>query len=232
MWAGIIPRLLGRSHADACPQCATSRHRRPASGADEVEVVTGNLLDARSIRRADRRRCRLLPGALLTGPGRFLPNSTARALVFATQVLRLDHVIYLGGLPLARANINGASQQPRRVGILQSALHAGVPRSWSGHRLRLGVVRDGALPDRNASHRRVLRFDLNEVQPAAIRDVLSYPHCGAGALARWARRRHPGSDRLTFKQMMVRRGAGCTASSSRAGARLPCRWDWRQLRGW
>ena len=197
----LIPRLLERGHAVR----VLVRDPRRIGGrpwANDVDVVAGNLLDAQSLQRA-------LAGVdaayylvhSMGKTGDFAELDRQAATVFATQAYGLDHVIYLGGLLPQADNVSAHLNSRAEVGeILRGYCKATEFRagpiigsgSASFEMVRYLTER---LPIMVAP-----RWILNEVQPVAIRDVLSYL---IAALERGPQGVVDiGGDRLTFKQMM------------------------------
>ncbi|MCB0050146.1 MAG: NAD(P)H-binding protein, partial [Caldilinea sp.] len=197
----LIPRLLERGHAVR----VLVRDPRRIGGrpwADEVEVVTGNLLDARSIQRAlDGVDAAYYLVHSMGATGDFAELDRKAATIFATQAHTLDHVIYLGGLLPQGANVSAHLNSRAEVGAILrgyckvTEFRAGPVIGSGSASFEMVRYLTERLPIMVAP-----RWILNEVQPVAIRDVLSY------LIA--ALERGPlgvvdiGSDRLTFKQMM------------------------------
>lgn len=171
--------------------------------ADQVEVVTGDLLDAASVARA-------VAGVdaayyLVHSMGAnddFASVDRRAAAIFGDAACNLAHVIYLGGLLPATSHVSVHLRSRAEVGAILHA-HCHTTEFRAGPIIGSGsasfeMVRylTERLPIMVAP-----RWILNDVQPIAIRDVLSYllaalDHKPLGIV-------DIGVAPLTFKEMML-----------------------------
>jgi uncharacterized protein YbjT (DUF2867 family) len=197
----LIPRLLERGHQVR----VLVRDPRRIGGrpwADQVEIVTGDLLDAASVARAVAGMDAAYYLVHSMGANEdFAVIDRRAAMIFARAARDLAHVIYLGGLLPTVDHVSIHLRSRAEVGAILHA-HCRTTEFRAGPIIGSGsasfeMVRylTERLPVMIAP-----RWILNEVQPVAIRDVLSY------LIA--ALERGPlgivdiGGDRLTFRQMM------------------------------
>jgi uncharacterized protein YbjT (DUF2867 family) len=198
----LIPRLLERGHLVRV-LVRDPRRIGGRSWAEQVEVVTGDLLDAASVARA-------VAGVdaayyLVHSMGAnedFASVDRRAAAIFGNAARNLAHVIYLGGLLPATSHVSMHLRSRAEVGaILHAWCHTTEFRagpiigsgSASFEMVRYLTER---LPIMVAP-----RWILNDVQPIAIRDVLSYllaalDHKPLGIV-------DIGVEPLTFREMML-----------------------------
>ncbi len=167
-----------------------------------VEVVAGDVEDPASLARAaEGMDAAYYLVHLMGGGGDFVSRDRAAAQNFVKAAAGIGHVIYLGGLVPEAEKISDHLASRAEVGEI---LRAGLPTT----EFRAGPV----IGSGSASFEMVRylterlpamiapRWILNQVQPIAVRDILSYLVLALG--------RGPsgvynvGSDRLSFKGMM------------------------------
>jgi uncharacterized protein YbjT (DUF2867 family) len=197
----LVPRLLDLGH-DVRVMVRDPARVAGRPWASAVEVTRGDIEDPQSLQTA-------LEGIdtayylihLMGAGGDFAHRDRQAATNFVAAGQHLRHVIYLGGLLPEAENVSKHLASRAEVGAI---LRAGLPTT----EFRAGpVVGSGSasfemvrylterLPAMIAP-----RWILNEVQPIAIRDILSYL---ALALAREAAGIYNvGASPLTFKGMM------------------------------
>jgi uncharacterized protein YbjT (DUF2867 family) len=197
----LIPRLLERGHQVR----VLVRDPRRISGrpwAEQVEQVTGDLLDAEAVTQA-------LAGVdaayyLVHSMGAssdFAAIDRQASATFAKAAATIGHVIYLGGLLPQTPHVSAHLRSRAEVGAILHA-HCRTTEFRAGPIIGSGsasfeMVRylTERLPVMVAP-----RWILNDVQPVAIRDVLNYlisalDHAPLGIV-------DIGAKRLTFKAMM------------------------------
>ncbi len=198
----LIPRLLERGH-----QVRAGASDPAGSGgrpwADQVEVVTGDLLDAASVARA-------VAGVdaayyLVHSMGAnhdFASVDRRAAATFGRAARNLAHVIYLGGLLPTTSHVSVHLRSRAEVGAILHAycntteFRAGPIIGSGSASFEMVRYLTERLPIMVAP-----RWILNDVQPIAIRDVLSYliaalDHKPLGIV-------DIGVAPLTFKEMML-----------------------------
>jgi uncharacterized protein YbjT (DUF2867 family) len=197
----LVPRLLELGHSVRVLVRDAGRIRgRP--WAETVEVCTGDLLKAEDAAHA----CHGIDAAYylvhsMYGEGDFAEKDASAARNFAASAKNVPLTIYLGGLLPQASEISAHLKSRAEVGAI---LRATVPTT----EFRAGpIIGSGSasfemvryLTDRLPAMI-TPRWIKNEVQPIAIRDILSYliaalekPALGVVEI---------GSDRLTFMQMM------------------------------
>lgn len=198
----LIPRLLERGYQVR----VLVRDPRRIGGrpwADQVEVVTGDLLDAASVARA-------VAGVdaayyLVHSMGAnhdFASVDRRAAATFGRAARNLAHVIYLGGLLPTASHVSVHLRSRAEVGAILHAycntteFRAGPIIGSGSASFEMVRYLTERLPIMVAP-----RWILNDVQPIAIRDVLSYliaalDHKPLGIV-------DIGVAPLTFKEMML-----------------------------
>ena len=198
----LIPRLLERGHRVR----VLVRDPRRIGGrpwANQVEVVTGDLLDAASVARA-------VAGVdaayyLVHSMGAnddFASVDRRAAAIFGDAARNLAHVIYLGGLLPATPHVSVHLRSRAEVGAILHAycrtteFRAGPIIGSGSASFEMVRYLTERLPIMVAP-----RWILNDVQPIAIRDVLSYliaalDHKPLGIV-------DIGVEPLTFREMML-----------------------------
>lgn len=197
----LIPRLLERGHQVR----VLVRDPRRIGGrtwADQVEVITGDLLDAASVARAVAGMDAAYYLVHSMGASKDFASVDRRAAAtFGAAARNLAHVIYLGGLLPNTRNISIHLRSRAEVGAILHAycrtteFRAGPIIGSGSASFEMVRYLTERLPIMVAP-----RWILNDVQPIAIRDVLSYllaalDHGPLGIL-------DIGAERLTFKAMM------------------------------
>jgi uncharacterized protein YbjT (DUF2867 family) len=170
--------------------------------AGQVEVAVGDLVTGEGIEEAARgvAAAYYLVHAMTAGRG-FAERDRRAALNFTAVARKLRHVIYLGGL-LPSGKV--ASEHLRSRAEVGAILRDGLPMT----EIRAGpIVGSGSASFelvRYLGERMPLvvapRWIRNEIQPAAVRDILAYLMVAleVGPLGVL----EVGGDRLTFQQML------------------------------
>ncbi len=190
---GIKVRLLVRD----------ARRIRGRWWADEVDVVTGDLFDARSLARAlDGVEQAYYLVHSMTDSDDFAERDRIAARNFVDAGRHLRHCIYLGGLVPEAVGVSRHLQSRGETGAI---LRGGLPTT----EFRAGpIVGSGSVSFemvRYLTERLPFmvapKWIVNEVQPIAVRDVLTYLMA--------ARDQEPsgiveigGADRLSFRAML------------------------------
>jgi uncharacterized protein YbjT (DUF2867 family) len=170
--------------------------------AEQVEVTAGDILQPKAVQRAVDGIDAAYYLIHAMGGGRdFRAKDQLAAAIFGSAARNLGHVIYLGGLLPQAAHISEHLQSRAEVGaVLRSycattEFRAGPIIGSGSASFEMVRYLTERLPVMVAP-----RWILNQVQPIAIRDILSYmiaalerPPLGVVDV---------GSDRLTFQQMM------------------------------
>lgn len=200
----LVPRLLDRGHSVRVLVRDPGRIAgRPWAG--RVEVAAGDLLDAATLEPAlaGIEAAYYLVHSMDAGHDFGERDRTAAGnfVEAARQAGGLRHLLYLGGLQPAGSDVSEHLRSRAEVGEI---LRAGLPTT----ELRAGpIIGSGSASFEMARYLTerlpamiAPRWILNEVQPIAVRDVLSY--------LLLALERDPlgvvdiGGDRLTFRRMM------------------------------
>ena len=197
----LIPRLLERGHEVR----VLVRDPRRIGGrpwAGQVNVIAGNLLDAASVQRAVEGVDAAYYLVHSMGANEdFAALDRKAATTFAAAADNVAHVIYLGGLLPTVPHVSAHLRSRAEVGAIlhtfcrTTEFRAGPIIGSGSASFEMVRYLTERLPVMVAP-----RWILNEVQPVAIRDVLSYLIAALD--------RSPlgivdiGGDRLTFKQMM------------------------------
>jgi uncharacterized protein YbjT (DUF2867 family) len=208
----LIERLLERDDLSVRVLVRDAERARGRSWASRVELVEGDLMDPDSLRTAVEGvdAAYYLVHAMCAGPD-FAETDRRAARNFVAAGQELKQVVYLGGiLPEAGHGGPAVSEHLRSRAEVGRILRDGLPTT----ELRAGPIIGGG----SASFEMVRylterlpamvapRWILNEVQPIAIRDTLSYLVAALGrddALGII----DIGSEVLTFKEMMERYAA-------------------------
>ncbi len=200
----LVPRLLERGHSVRVLVRDPGRIAgRP--WADRVEVAAGDLLDPATLRPAlaGVEAAYYLVHSMDSGQDFEERDRTAAGnfVAAAREAGGIRHLLYLGGLQPEGSDVSEHLRSRAEVGEI---LRAGLPTT----ELRAGpIIGSGSASFEMARYLTerlpamiAPRWILNEVQPIAVRDVLSY--------LLLALERGPlgvvdvGGDRLTFRQMM------------------------------
>ena len=199
-WAGPV-EIVRADAADA------GQVPPPAPGVDVVYYLVHALGGGPDFEETDRRAAR----------------DVRRA---AAREAGVGRIVYLGGLdPEGRASSPPHLRSRAEVGDDPAGLGRADGRAAGGgdHRLRLGVLRDAALPDRAAAGDGHARAGCDtRIQPIAVRDVLRY----LVGVPRAARRGQPRASTSAARtcsptrEMMqpLRRGGRAAAAAHPAGA--------------
>jgi len=198
----LIPRLLERGHRVR----VLVRDPRRIGGrlwAEQVEVITGDLLDAAAVARAVAGMDAAYYLVHSMGANNDFASVDRRAAaIFGNAASGLAHVIYLGGLLPATSHISMHLRSRAEVGAILHAycrtteFRAGPIIGSGSASFEMVRYLTERLPIMVAP-----RWILNDVQPVAIRDVLSYLIAALD--------RKPlgivdiGAERMTFKEMML-----------------------------
>jgi uncharacterized protein YbjT (DUF2867 family) len=171
----LVPRLLEAGHSVRVLVRDPARIRGRA-WAEHAEIATGDLLKAEDTVRA----CDGIDAAYylvhsMYGEGDFADKDARAASNFAAAAKKVALTIYLGGLLPDAAKISSHLKSRAEVGAI---LRAAIPRT----EFRAGpIIGSGSasfemvryLTDRLPAMI-TPRWIMNEVQPIAIRDILSY----------------------------------------------------------
>ncbi|MDA0330249.1 MAG: DUF2867 domain-containing protein [Gemmatimonadetes bacterium] len=203
----LVQELLDAGHAVRV-MARDAKRASARSWGPSVEIVEADLMDIGSLAAAldGVSVAYYLVHSMCSGDD-FAETDRRAARNFVAAGVALDQLIYLGGiLPEAEAS-QTTSEHLRSRAEIGSILHAGLPVT----EFRAGPIIGGG----SASFEMVRylterlpamiapKWILNEVQPIAIRDALSYLVAAVGR-ADSLGVIDIGSDRLTFKAMMER----------------------------
>lgn len=198
----LVPRLLEAGH-QLRVLVRDAKRLRGRRWENRVEIIEGDLLEPgehlpAAFEGVDT--AFYLVHSMGTGPG-FAELDRRAAANFVSLAGGLRHVIYLGGLLPANPKTSGHLKSRAETGDI---LRAGLPVT----EFRAGPI----IGSGSASFEMVRylterlpamiapKWILNEVQPVAIRDVLSYLIAAVGKSP--AGIVEIGADRLTFQRMM------------------------------
>jgi|GEM_PF-18728 len=176
--------------------------------AEEVEVVTGDLLDPSSLPQAlEGVHCAYYLVHSMQAGSDFAARDREAAQNFCEAGRGLEHVIYMGGLVPNRTSLD----RPRGSEHLRSRAEVGriLARALPATELRSGPIIGSGSASFEMLRYVTERFPImlapswitNEIAPIAVRDVLQY--------LLMALRRGPsgiveiGARRMTYKQMML-----------------------------
>lgn len=197
----LIPRLLERGHRVR----ALVRDPRRIAGrpwVDKIEVMAGDLFDPDAVKCAvDGVDAAYYLVHSMAGGSDFGGRDRLAATIFGSAAHRLQHVIYLGGLMPETTTVSEHLRSRAEVGAILGDYCAATefragPIIGSGS-ASFEMVRylTERLPIMIAP-----RWVRHEVQPIAVRDVLSYLvqalDCGPLGIV------DIGGERLSFRQMM------------------------------
>ena len=204
----LLERLLRRDDLDLRVLVRDSERARARSWADDVEIVEGDLLDRSSLSTAlDGVDAAYYLVHSMCGGDDFASVDRQAARNFVAEGEHLRQVIYLGGITPDETPDRSRSEHLHSRYEVGRILRDGLPTT----ELRAGPV----IGSGSASFEMVRylterlpamiapKWILNEVQPIAVRDALSYLTAALGrddALGII----DIGTERLTFKEMMER----------------------------
>lgn len=204
----LLQRLLERDDVTVRVLVRDSERARARTWADRVEIVEGDLLDRESLAHAlkDVDAAYYLVHSMC-GVDDFAATDRQAAHNFVAEGQHLRQVIYLGGITPTETPDRSRSEHLHSRYEVGQILRDGLPTT----ELRAGPV----IGSGSASFEMVRylterlpvmvapRWILNEVQPIAVRDALSYLTAALGredALGVI----DVGTEALTFKEMMER----------------------------